>query len=118
MTSGCAHVIQGKKVKFSLYLISQALRHEDIWVSGDVAPSFLTSALDGDVWSASRPYRFTSGEKDPGAHWIGGWVGARAGLDAMENRRMLTSLSIHDHLPMSSSSCMLYEAALTLFKAI
>jgi hypothetical protein len=40
---------------------------------------FLTSALVGGEWSASRPARFT-----PGTHWIGGWVGPRAGLDDVE----------------------------------
>jgi hypothetical protein len=38
----------------------------------------LTSALDGCEWSASRPGRFTPRERDPGTHWIGGWVGPRA----------------------------------------
>jgi hypothetical protein len=33
---------------------------------------FLTSALAGGEWSASR---FTSGERAPGTHRIGGWVG-------------------------------------------
>jgi hypothetical protein len=40
---------------------------------------FLTSALVGGEWSASRPGRFT-----PGTHFIGGWVDPRAGLDDME----------------------------------
>jgi hypothetical protein len=39
---------------------------------------FLTSALVGDEWSASRPYCFA-----PGTHFIGGWVDPRAGLDDM-----------------------------------
>jgi hypothetical protein len=44
--------------------------------------SFTTSALDGDEWSASRPGRaFTPGERTPGAHYTGAWVGPRAGLD-------------------------------------
>jgi hypothetical protein len=38
--------------------------------------TFLTSALDGSEWSASHPSR-----KEPGTHWIGGWVGPRVGLD-------------------------------------
>jgi hypothetical protein len=42
---------------------------------------YLTSALDGGEWSASRPGRCTPG-KSPGNHWIGGWVGPRAVLDA------------------------------------
>jgi hypothetical protein len=43
----------------------------------------LTSALNGGEWSASRPGRFTPRETAPGAHWIGGFVGPRAVLDAM-----------------------------------
>jgi hypothetical protein len=45
---------------------------------------FLTSALLGGEWSASRPGRFT-----PGTHWIGGWVGPRADLDDVERRKFL-----------------------------
>jgi hypothetical protein len=26
--------------------------------------------------------------KDPGTHWTGGWVGSRAGLDAVEQRKI------------------------------
>jgi hypothetical protein len=45
---------------------------------------FLTSALVGGEWSASRPGRFIPGERARGTHWIGGWVRPRAGLDDME----------------------------------
>jgi hypothetical protein len=45
---------------------------------------FLTSALVRGEWSASRPDRFTPGERAPGTHWIGGWVDPRAGLDDMQ----------------------------------
>jgi hypothetical protein len=45
---------------------------------------FLTSALVGGKWLASRPCRFNPGERGPGAHWIGGWMGPRAGLKNME----------------------------------
>jgi hypothetical protein len=45
---------------------------------------FLTSALVGGEWSTSRFGRFTAGERTPGTHWIGGWVGPRAGLHNME----------------------------------
>jgi hypothetical protein len=54
------------------------------WGSGGIAASFLTSALDRHEWSDSRPGRFTPGERSPGTHWIGGWVGPIAGLDAVE----------------------------------
>jgi hypothetical protein len=39
--------------------------------------TFLTLALDGGEWSASRPGRFTTGIRGPGMHWIGGWVGPK-----------------------------------------
>jgi hypothetical protein len=45
--------------------------------------AFLTSALDGGKWSASRPGRFT-----PGTQWIRGWVGPRIGLDAVAKRKI------------------------------
>jgi hypothetical protein len=40
-----------------------------------------TSALGGGEWSASPP------EKDSGAHWTGGWVGPRTGLDMKAKRK-------------------------------
>jgi hypothetical protein len=49
-----------------------------------MAPPFLTLALDGGEWSALHPCHFT-----PFTHWIGGWVGPRAGLDAVEKRKIL-----------------------------
>jgi hypothetical protein len=42
---------------------------------------FLTSALDGGEWSASRP------GKDTGARLTGEWVGPTAGLDAAAKRK-------------------------------
>jgi hypothetical protein len=48
----------------------------------------LTSALDEGDWSASRPGRFTPRERAPGTHWIGGWVGPRAVLDAVVKRKI------------------------------
>jgi hypothetical protein len=48
----------------------------------------LTSALDGGEWSASRPGRFKARERAPGTHWIWGWVGSRAGLDAAVKRKI------------------------------
>jgi hypothetical protein len=44
---------------------------------------FLTSALVSD-WSASRPGRFIPLERAPGTHWMGGWVGPRTRLEALE----------------------------------
>jgi hypothetical protein len=44
-----------------------------------IAAQFLTSELDGDEWSDSLPYPLP-----PGTYWIGGWVGPRVSLDALE----------------------------------
>jgi hypothetical protein len=52
--------------------------------------SFSTSALDGGEWSASFPGRaFTPGERTPGTHCTGGWVGPRAGLDTEARGKIL-----------------------------
>jgi hypothetical protein len=54
------------------------------------ATFFLTLALVGGEWSASRPCRFTPGGRTPGTRWIGGWVDLRAGLNDVEKRKFLT----------------------------
>jgi hypothetical protein len=50
----------------------------------------LTSPLDGGEWSVSDPGIFTHGERAPGAHWIGGWVDPRFGVDDVQKRKFLT----------------------------
>jgi hypothetical protein len=77
---------KGKKVNLSLF--NKAPRHEDVlgeWRYSFIHP--LSLALDGGEWSASRPDRFTPQRKNPGTHWIGGWVGPRAGLDVVSKRK-------------------------------
>jgi hypothetical protein len=60
--------------------------------SGGIAIPFLTSALDGSEWPASRHGRFTAGEKAPGTYWIEGWVGPRAGLaGTIQSSRLFTT---------------------------
>jgi hypothetical protein len=62
------------------------------WRSGGIAPLvFFTSALDVGEWSASRHGRFTPRERAPSTHWIGGWVGPRAVLDAVVKRKISSS---------------------------
>jgi hypothetical protein len=51
---------------------------------------FLISAPAEGEWSASRHSRFTPGERAQGTHWIGSWVGSRAGLDNVKKRKFLT----------------------------
>jgi hypothetical protein len=48
--------------------------------------SFLTFALDGGEWSASRPEHALPPRKDIGTRWIGSWVGLRADLDTEARR--------------------------------
>jgi hypothetical protein len=69
-----------------------------------VIPSFLTSALDGGEGSASRPYRFTPGEKALGTGFIDDWEGPKAGLDAVEKRKILTSRKLNPNRPVRSPS--------------
>jgi hypothetical protein len=57
----------------------------DVWIY-----IFLTSALAGGERSASRPCPFTPGERDPGTHWMGGWVDPRASFDDVKKRKLLT----------------------------
>jgi hypothetical protein len=46
--------------------------------------TFLTLALDGGKWSASRSCRYNPGEMIPGTQCIGRWVGPRAGVKVTE----------------------------------
>jgi hypothetical protein len=66
-----------KKVKLSL-------SHEEVLGIWGITPPFLTSLLDVGEWSASHPGRFIPRETAPGTHWIGGSVGHRAGVDAVQ----------------------------------
>jgi hypothetical protein len=58
------------------------------WGSECIALRILDLALDGDEWSASRSYHFIPRERAPGTHWIGGWLGPRAGLDVVVRRKV------------------------------
>jgi hypothetical protein len=58
-----------------------------------MVPPFLTLALDGVKWLASHSGRFIPGERASGTHFIGGWVGPRAGLDIVEKSRTSTGIS-------------------------
>jgi hypothetical protein len=69
---------------------------------------FLTLALVGGEWSASRPGRFTPEERASGTHWIGGWVDPRTDMDDMENRKFLTLPG----LELQSLSCAAHSQSL------
>jgi hypothetical protein len=55
-------------VKLSLFLINEALWHDDIWGSADIA-LFLTSELDEGMWSASSPGKEIHASNGSEAAW-------------------------------------------------
>jgi hypothetical protein len=50
--------------------------------------TILNLSSNGGKWIAFHSYPFTAWEILPGTHWVGGWVGPRAGLDVMEKHKM------------------------------
>jgi hypothetical protein len=76
------------KVKLSL-CFNSALRHEGVLGKRRYSSTHaLTSALYGGELSASRAGRFDFRKRAPATHWIGGWVGPRAILDAVVKRKI------------------------------
>jgi hypothetical protein len=55
--------------------------------------AYLISVLDVGEWSASCPIHFTPRESVPSTHWIEGWLGPRAGMDAFVKRN--ATLIVH-----------------------
>jgi hypothetical protein len=92
----CLAVSSSLKVKSSLYFTRNhamktylLIKHSAIkmyWEVQVYLHTFLTSALDGGEFSASRLGRLTPEVRVPDTHWTGGCVGPRAGLDAMVKR--------------------------------
>jgi hypothetical protein len=81
--------VKGKKVKLKLSLcLTKHHAMKMYWGVEVWLHAFLISALDGGEWSASRLGRFTPRERAPGTHWIGGWVGPRAVLEAVVKKKI------------------------------
>jgi hypothetical protein len=78
----------GKKVTLKLSLV--LIKHHSMkYVGVEVQlHSFLTSEPDGGEWSALRSVCFTPREIATGIHCIRGWVGPRAGMDAITERNI------------------------------
>jgi hypothetical protein len=72
------------------------------WGSGGIAPRIFTSSLDGVESSALHPNHFTPRGRAPSTHWIGGWVGPRAGLDAVVKWLIRSPCRDSTHPPRSS----------------
>jgi hypothetical protein len=79
----------------SKYSKANPLRHANDKVERRYSSySLSTSALDGGEWSVSRPgHAFTPGERTPGTHCTGGWVGPRADLDTEARGKILCARS-------------------------
>jgi hypothetical protein len=74
------------KVNLPLCLIKQYTM-KMYWGVEVLRYTFSASALGGEWWE-SRPGCFTPVERTPGIHWIGGWVGSTAILEAVEKRKI------------------------------
>jgi hypothetical protein len=57
---------------------------------GGIAPSFFTLAPVGSEWSPSHASHFTPCKRANGMHWIGDWVGTRAGLNTVDKKKKKT----------------------------
>jgi hypothetical protein len=70
------------------------------WGCGCIAPRILELGIRWRWVVSLTPRRFSSREDSPGTHWIGAWVGPRAGLVAMVNNTQ----HYHDSNHRSSST--------------
>jgi hypothetical protein len=69
-------------------------------------------------WSGSRPGRVLPREKDPPCHWIGGWVGLKACLDAEARGKVLyLCRKSNPGLPLCSQTlyCLIYPSSTVLY---
>jgi hypothetical protein len=82
--------VQNKESSHVIKQSSPATRHGGAWGQRRYSSySFLTSALDGVSGQRHAPAALFPGERTPGTHWTGLWVGPRAGLDTEAGRKIL-----------------------------
>jgi hypothetical protein len=75
------------KGKGKLPVLYSAPCHEDVLGSWRYSSTHsLMSVVDGGEWSGTCPSCFTPRERAPSTHWIGGWMGSRAGLDMVSEK--------------------------------
>jgi hypothetical protein len=75
------------KVKLSLCLTKHHAM-KAYWGSGGITPRILDHGTRWRWVVSLRPGRFTPRERAPVTHWIGGWVGSRAVLNAVVRRKI------------------------------
>jgi hypothetical protein len=68
-------------------VLYQAPRHGDVWGSGGIAARILNLCTRWRRVISFTPLLLYSPGKAPGSHGIRGWVGPRAGLDAVAKRK-------------------------------
>jgi hypothetical protein len=66
-----------------LLLLTEHNTMEAYWSSGGIAPRILDLGTRWRWVVSFTPRSIYAQRKNPGSHWIGGWVGPRAGLDAV-----------------------------------
>jgi len=64
-----------------------------------MAPHISISPLGGGESSASWPGRFPRGERAPGTHWLGSWVGLGAHLDAVAKKKKILFVPAENRSP-------------------
>jgi hypothetical protein len=93
------------KVKLSLWLTTSnytLCRREGAWGSGYIDPHFLDLGISWRWVARFTPLALTLGERATDTHWIGGWIGPRAGLDDTKQRNFLTLPELGTLTPRSS----------------
>jgi hypothetical protein len=97
------------KVKLSLCLTKEALRHKGVWGSGCIDPYFLDLSTSWRLVVSFTTRQLYPSKRAPDSHWIEGWVDPRAGLDNLEKRKFLTLPGLElRHLGRPSRSQSLY----------
>jgi len=72
-------------------VLNSVPHHEDVLVSGGIAPRIYNldnRCIGGGEWSSSRSGHFSPGVGAPRIHQLGGWVGLRTSLDAVAKRKI------------------------------
>jgi len=68
-------------------VLHKALRHGDVLEEFEVQLYAFFYLGTRWRWMVSFTGRFTPRERAPGTHWIGGWVGPKAGQDLVSKRK-------------------------------
>jgi hypothetical protein len=77
------------KVNLSLcFFLTEHYAMKAYWGSGSIAPHILDLGTSWRHVVSFMPQPLYPRERTPGMHWIGGWVGPRAGTDVRVRRKI------------------------------